>query len=269
MPLTELGAINFYDQEAHKPAGSVLAWLRRVDANGTVVDLGEVAGIKVNNVGSGYTGITVGFTGGAGSAAAATAHVNADGRLSWCEMTNCGSSYTSSPTVSLTPTVAGTGATATAYYSDGFHLAPGRMSSVFEAGQKETPVIGEDKMVFDTVKEEASGIFTLNSLQMDYWTVNFFAKEAASYHWQIFVHYGISRGTVFHRYRLIAIVKFPEYLNENKPADSLEFTGIIKKNTSAITVTEAQLPVANLDRQYDIAANKMFKDGEEIVAPSV
>lgn len=67
--------------------------------------------------GTAYTSApTVGFTGGGGTGAAATANVNEWGAVTSYDVTNAGSGYTSAPTVGLTGG-GGTGATATAVLS--------------------------------------------------------------------------------------------------------------------------------------------------------
>ncbi len=63
----------------------------------------KVRGVRLTNRGTGYTSApTVGFSGGGGSGAAATAVLANDGSVAYIEMTNYGSGYTSAPTVSIT-----------------------------------------------------------------------------------------------------------------------------------------------------------------------
>lgn len=76
-----------------------------------------IEGVSITAGGSGYTGITVGFTGGGGSGAAATATITG-GVLTGITITNSGTGYTSTPAVTLTPTVGGSGATATAIWEN-------------------------------------------------------------------------------------------------------------------------------------------------------
>ena len=72
-------------------------------------------GLTITNAGSGYTTApAVTFSGGGGTNAAATAVINAEGKVSGLIVTNAGSGYTSTPTVAI----AGT-ATATATVTSG------------------------------------------------------------------------------------------------------------------------------------------------------
>lgn len=91
-------------------AGKLYAYIR--GASQTVADIQITAG------GTGYTSApTVGFTGGGGTGAAATATITADAVTSII-ITNVGSGYTSTPTVTFTGGV-GSGAAATAIVGDG------------------------------------------------------------------------------------------------------------------------------------------------------
>jgi len=73
------------------------------------------SGLTITNAGSGYTSApTVTFSGGGGANAAATAVINAEGKVSGLIVTNAGTGYTSAPTVAITGT-----ATATAIVTDG------------------------------------------------------------------------------------------------------------------------------------------------------
>lgn len=79
--------------------------------------LRKVDSVVITAGGSGYNSApTVGFTGGGGSGAAATATV-ANGIVVAVTMTNLGSGYTSTPGVTFTPVSGGTGAAATAIMS--------------------------------------------------------------------------------------------------------------------------------------------------------
>jgi len=94
----------------HEPASTT-------GVSGVIVDQKEVglgANKHMESGGSGYNAApTVSFSGGAGSGAAATAYVSG-GKVTYIELTAEGTGYTSVPTVTLTPTNGGTGATATA-----------------------------------------------------------------------------------------------------------------------------------------------------------
>jgi hypothetical protein len=73
------------------------------------------SGLTITNAGSGYTSApAVTFSGGGGANAAATAVINAEGKVSGLIVTNAGTGYTSAPTVAITGT-----ATATAIVTDG------------------------------------------------------------------------------------------------------------------------------------------------------
>lgn len=72
---------------------------------------GYVYSITVTAGGSGYTSATVGFSGGGGTGATATATVTS-GAVASCTVTAAGTAYTSAPTVTISGD--GTGATATA-----------------------------------------------------------------------------------------------------------------------------------------------------------
>jgi len=83
---------------------TVTTWSRDVIADG-------VAFVNPTAGGSGYTTATVGFSGGGGSGAAATARIY-NGAVIGYNMTSYGTGYTSTPTVTITGD--GSGATATA-----------------------------------------------------------------------------------------------------------------------------------------------------------
>lgn len=64
---------------------------------------GKVRDVRMTNNGTGYTSApTVGFSGGGGTGAAATAELSNNGTIIGVSMTNNGSGYTSAPTVSFT-----------------------------------------------------------------------------------------------------------------------------------------------------------------------
>lgn len=77
-------------------------WLKALLGAPTTVVGATLASINVTNGGTGYTSApTVGFTGGGGTGAAATAVVS-DGVVVGINVTNAGSGYTSAPTVGFT-----------------------------------------------------------------------------------------------------------------------------------------------------------------------
>ena len=95
----------------HEPAGTTGVKSVIVDQSTTGTDNNK----HTISGGSGYNAApTVSFSGGGGSGAAATASVSA-GRVTFIEVTASGTGYTSVPTVTLTPTNGGSGATATAF----------------------------------------------------------------------------------------------------------------------------------------------------------
>lgn len=74
----------------------------------------RVRSVQVGSGGSSYTSApTVGFSGGGGSSAAATATINSDGEVNGVAVTNNGTAFTGVPTVSFSGG-GGSGATATA-----------------------------------------------------------------------------------------------------------------------------------------------------------
>lgn len=78
-----------------------------------VNDFGQVSSLAITAGGADYDTATVGFSGGGGTGAAATATVVA-GVVTALAITNHGKGYTSPPTVTITHGSTGTGATATA-----------------------------------------------------------------------------------------------------------------------------------------------------------
>ena len=95
----------------HEPASTSGVASVLVNQNET----GSGAARRKVSGGNGYNAApTVSFSGGGGSGAAATASVSS-GRVTAIEVTAPGTGYTSAPSVTLTPTNGGTGATATAY----------------------------------------------------------------------------------------------------------------------------------------------------------
>ncbi|MDD4892059.1 MAG: hypothetical protein PHU85_19225, partial [Phycisphaerae bacterium] len=95
----------------------------RIQDTSCVLAGGWIASVSLTNGGTGYTGTpTVSFTGGGGSGAAATVTLSA-GAISRLQLTSTGSGYTSTPTVTITGG-GGSGATATVA------LAPPRLASI-------------------------------------------------------------------------------------------------------------------------------------------
>lgn len=263
------GAIDFADASAHTPDGGNYAWVERIDkVTGAVVTFGgQISAVKVTNPGSGYDAVTIGFTGGGGSGAAATGLLQG-GKLLAITITNAGTGYTTVPTVTITPTTTGSGAAATAYLTDGWHRLPARASHNFKSGQPETDVISEDKRIFTTKKEAHQGSITFAFQQMDTWTRNFLFKEANDYDWRLFLYDGLSRNNFFHAYQLIGRVRFPKLADDQKPKDTLDVTASVLNNPTAITITEANLPVASLAQAYDLAANEVYIEQEELIEPT-
>jgi parallel beta-helix repeat protein len=82
---------------------------------------GKIAWCNLTAAGSGYTSApAVGFSGGGGTGAAATAYIDQGGAVVGIRMSNFGSGYTSAPSVSLTGG-GGSGATATAQFQIPMH----------------------------------------------------------------------------------------------------------------------------------------------------
>jgi hypothetical protein len=265
--------IDLYDQSAHNPDGGNHYWIERIDkTTGAVVALGGlVTAIKITEPGTGYvtapTVVITPFPADPGVNAAATAVLQGT-KVSHVLITNAGSGYAKPPTITFTPTSGGTGAAATAYVSDGWHHMPGRASHDFESGQDETEVRHEGKGIWDTKKEPQKGTLSIQNLQMDVWTKNFFGKEACLYDWRVFMFLGQSRGTAFFSYRLIGRVRFPKSIKDTKSSDTFPVNAKVLENPSAITITEASLPVSGLAQAYDLAAKEVYCENEELVEPS-
>lgn len=85
---------------------------RRADKAG-INAFGQVTELDITAGGTGYDTATVGFSGGGGTGAAATAAV-VGGVVTGLTITNPGKGYTSAPTVAITHGSTGTGATAAA-----------------------------------------------------------------------------------------------------------------------------------------------------------
>ena len=92
----------------------------------------KIAWIEITDGGSGYTSSpTVSFSGGGGSGVAATAYVDSSGKVGAILITNYGSGYTSAPTVAIT---GGGGSGATAIAQVGVPNRTGRaVTLVFQA----------------------------------------------------------------------------------------------------------------------------------------
>ena len=101
------GASVAYPGDGNTPMNAVTN-LSQIEKNG-----GQLTGITVTDGGTGYTDVTVNFTGGGGSGATAEAVLNA-GVITDIVITNPGSGYTAAPTVVITDAGAGVDATATA-----------------------------------------------------------------------------------------------------------------------------------------------------------
>jgi len=264
---------DFYDPGAANDAGSNIWYFRRIDkATQTVVNLGQVAGVKVMSGGSGYTTApTVAIAAPAsGTTALATAYI-ANGKVVEIRMTNKGSGYVSTDVLTVTLTGGGgAGAIVKAFWSDGWHLGPGRAKSDFEAGQDEKDVIGEDKQIFSTIKDIAKGILQIDVNQTDTWTTNFFGKEATLYDWQIFWHRGITRNSDINSYIFIGVVRFPKKVKIAKMGDIFTINGVILQNKSAISITNStDLPVTGLVGAYSLAAKELYSENEETIEPTL
>jgi hypothetical protein len=115
-------SVGYTDSTAANPTTVTLAaarklWPGQPLALASHTGTGVLGGVKVNFGGSGYvTAPTVGFTGGGGSGATATANLTGTVVTS-ITINNPGSGYTSQPSVTFTPTSGGVGANATAFVS--------------------------------------------------------------------------------------------------------------------------------------------------------
>lgn len=90
-----------------------VGWSDGKDIPPTIAVGNSLASVSVTNGGSGYvTAPTIGFTGGSGTGATATATVSG-GAITAINITNAGTGYTSAPTVTITGG-SGTGGAATA-----------------------------------------------------------------------------------------------------------------------------------------------------------
>ena len=262
--------IDLYDDTAHNEEGSGIWWAQRIDKDGVEITLGQVTGVKITNPGSGYvTAPTVGFTGGGGTGAAGTAIVS-NGKVVAVVMTSGGANYTGNPTsVTFTPTSGGTGAAGKAYWSDGWHLMPGKAKSDFEFGQAKTPVMDEAKKVFTTKKENAVGKIAADILQFDVDTLQFLGKDVADYHWRVFMFKGLSSTEKIYKYLLAAIVDFPKLIKLTNPAEVVPLEGIVLDNTSAITIDETKLPGGTYGSTYDIPAHEGYVIKPEGFEPTI
>lgn len=101
------GATVAYPGDGNTPMNAVTN-LSQIEKDG-----GRLTAITVTNGGTGYTDVTVSFTGGGGSGATAEAVLSA-GVITDIVITNPGSGYTTAPTVVITDAGAGVDATATA-----------------------------------------------------------------------------------------------------------------------------------------------------------
>ena len=82
-------------------------------SNGTLTNGVNNQLLTIVSGGSGYTNPIVSFTGGGGSGAAASAYINANGVIYMIVLTATGAGYTSAPTVVITDSGPGSGASAT------------------------------------------------------------------------------------------------------------------------------------------------------------
>ena len=252
--------IDLYDDNAHVEEGSPLWWYKRVDDSGNEILLGQVSHIKVNKGGTRYTAPPqVNISGGGGSGASAEATVH-NGSIVSIKITNGGLGYTSVPQVEISGN--GFGAEVRAYISDGWHLGFARLKSDFDFGQDESPVYDEAKRFFAYKKNELKGTLKFTSLQDDYFSEYFLAKEVHKYNWAIFQNAGISRDN-FNKYRYFGIVRIPRLYKSSAPGRAPEMKGMIIINNSDITVNTSSLPVAGLSGNYDISANDGYSVQEE------
>ncbi|MFI5144884.1 MAG: hypothetical protein ACHQJ4_04750 [Ignavibacteria bacterium] len=253
--------IDLYDDNAHIEEGSPLWWYKRVDDSGNEILLGQVSYIKVNKGGTRYTAPPqINISGGGGNGATAEAIVH-NGSIAAIKITNAGLGYISVPRVEITGN--GSGAEVKAYISDGWHLGFARMKSDFDFGQDETPVYDEAKRFFAYKKNELKGTLKFTSLQDDFYTENFLAKEVHKYYWAIFQNAGLSRDN-FNKYRYFGIVRIPRLYKSSAPGRAPELKGMVMINNADITVNSSSLPVEGLGGSYSITVNDGYSVQEEI-----
>jgi hypothetical protein len=265
--------LDFYNPQTHQPYGSPYTWIQRVDSNLAVLNLGQVSGVKITNPGSGYTTapvITVvpGTSGGTGLALTA---IISYGMVVDAVITNPGSGYTSAPTITIAASATGAIATGLVYWSDGWHLLPGKAKTSKEFGQPETLVPDEGNQIFSWKKDIRKGTLTIELLQTDVLTQNFLTEEAHKYLWRVFFCDGVNEdiGTGTYKYRIFAGVRFPDHVKFDTPAETIQMNGIILSNVSAITIDETKLPGGIYGNTYDIAAGRIQTLGIEGFYPSV
>lgn len=222
--------------------------------------------MKVTETGAGYSSPpSVDFSGGGGNGASAAALIS-HGKVVAIRLDSPGSGYTTAPNVALNGGGGGTGATAQAYWSDGWHKGFGRLKSDFEFAQDETPVYDEGKTQFAFKKELLKGTIVFTSIQDDTFTEYFLSKEACKYYWTIFQHAGLSREN-FQKYRYIGIVKIPRSYKSAVPGREPEVMGLILSNSQAISVLNTELPVQDLVGSYSLSACESYSVQEEVKEP--
>ena len=120
----------------------------------------KVSRIDLTNFGTGYTSVpTVGFSGGGGSGATATAYVDLlTGQLTSVMVTNGGSGYTSSPTVTIT---GGGGSSAAGVSYVGCNNYPGRQITLKFQSSVTLNSTGNLRLVGGTFAAAATSTLTL------------------------------------------------------------------------------------------------------------
>jgi hypothetical protein len=260
-------AIDLYDQTAHQEDGSSAWWYKRVDINGSDVNLGQVSFIKVTSQGSGYTSAPdVNISGGGGTGASAFTVIS-EGKVTAILLSSKGSGYTNPPAIEITGG-GGSGSAADAFCSDGWHKGFGRIKSDFEYTQDETPVYDEGKNQFAFKKEVLKGNILFTSIQDDVFTEQFLSKDASKYYWAIFQHAGVSREN-FNKYRYVGIVKIPKNYRSAAPGREPELKGMVQCNRQAISVESLSLPVRDIAGNYSLAPYEMYSVQEEIAEPVI
>lgn len=269
------GVGNFYDQSAYQPDGSEAWYFRFIDKKTDAVISfgGSLGSVVVNNPGSGYSSApTVAISAPAsGTQATGTAYVSG-GMVVQIRLTNAGAGYVAGDNVAVTFSGGGgTGATATAFLADGWHLGPGRLDHNIKAGQEESIVAGESNKPWTTRKQTGAGEIMMKLLQNDILTARAFGKYMSAYDCQVFIYTGPSRGDFFKGYIFVGKVRWPQMIDWKKGGENVDFSikGTILVNKAVSITNSTDLPVASLVGVYSLAAGEMYSMDEEVLAPTI
>ena len=134
---------------------------------------GELISVKVTDPGSGYSSASVGFSGGGGTLAEASATL-AGGKVGAITLTNPGKDYTSSPTVSITGS-GGSGATAEIDYP------PTPVDALVEFPWTDLGSPGEKSVIKVVVGLRATSVATPYPNRPSYISFGMLAREVKEY----------------------------------------------------------------------------------------